>query len=135
MEYRTVLPKDDFQVLERAVQHGPFKIKGELVWEDEDKKTLTLVVNVNDLQGLLTWTQTPTAHLTSPIYPMRQKPGFVRVRINAKQAKDLWTWKKDESQKGMYEMVLEPAIYLGYQVGEKRLQGWYLKLVQAFKYA
>lgn len=134
LEYRDNLLPQDFQILEKAVQHGPVKLKGELVWEDMEKKTLTLLVPESELEGMLSWMVMGSNNVTSPVYQAKQKPGFVRIRINAKQAKEIWTFKRDGSQRGLYEMTVRPAIYLGYQINGKRLQGWYLKLEHVFKY-
>lgn len=127
MEFRSQLVPEDAMVLELAINSRPLQFRAQLVWEDVVKKTLTFEMTTEEAQKAFGWLMN-SVHLTTPVYPSR-KPGMSRVRVNAKQAGELWTFQKDGSQAGVYTVVVQPKAYLNYQVGEKRLSGWYLKLV------
>lgn len=127
--FKSQLSTTDYGILDRAISFGRVTFVGVLKWEDMDKQQLVLEVPNETVIRLFTPILTstdPQSRVTCPLYPSKKNPSAYRVRLNMKKFTD-WPWKNQDNGKGVYEVVADVDVYVGYTVGEKQLSGWYLR--------
>jgi hypothetical protein len=125
--FKEQLAPEEYLVLERAINYGRVRFLGKLKWEDEAKKNLVFEVNSEDVLRMFSSVMVPeSTRVTTPLYPSKLSPGYHRIRTNMKKYPD-WEWRKEGADLGMYEVIADVEVYVGYQVGDKQLSGWYLR--------
>jgi len=129
--FKTQLSKTDYLILDHAISFGRVTFTGVLKWEDTDKKQLIFEVPVVDVLQLFSPLLPPSdqaSQVTTPLYPSKLTPGMYRIRLNMKKFPE-WQWNNITNKNGAYEVVADVDMYVGYNVGDKQLSGWFLRPV------